>query len=129
MEPEERDIKQELRELLDSYAVDIMDPPFKDWYQRVMEQEESGGWGAFAIRKDSRPKEKKKEVGFKVGDLVKRRSFVSEGSIGIVTRVDKVTSQYSIGSEPSQPTKKYLVTFQHDGSQTWLNEDQLDKME
>ena len=127
MEPEERDIKQELRELLASYDIDVMDTPFKEWFQRAIEQEMSGGWGAFTEKKDSRPKEKyivdKNMSGiFKVGDLVKRRSIIGEEATGIVTRVDEVAT---IGSHG----RKYLVTFQQDGKQTWLNEDQLAKVE
>ena len=123
MEPEERDIKQEIRELLASYDVDVMDPPFKEWFQRAIEQEMSGGWGAFTEKKAFRPKENKNVNGiFKVGDLVKRRSTVSEGATGIVTRVDELTTE-------SQHGRKYLVTFQQDGKQVWLNEDQLAKVE
>jgi len=123
MEPEERDIKQEIRELLASYDVDVMDTPFKEWFQRAIEQEMSGGWGAFTQKKVSRPKENKNmNDTFKVGDLVKRRSVVGEEATGIVTRVDEVAT---IGSHG----RKYLVTFQQDGNQTWLNEDQLRKVE
>ena len=123
MEPEERDIKQEIRELLASYDVAVMDSPFKEWFQRAIDQEMSGGWGAFTQKKDSRPEENKNVNGiFKVGDLVKRRSVVGEGTTGIVTRVDEVITE-------SQHGKKCLVTFQQDGKQVWLNEDQLSKME
>ena len=128
MEPDEIPNEKTLKELLETYDVAGMDTPFKEWFHRAIEQEYNVAPESTSIV-FSVKEEKKKEVGFKVGDLVKRRSFVSEGSIGIVTRVDKVTSQYSIGSEPSQPTKKYLVTFQHDGSRAWFNEDQLDKVE
>ena len=124
MEPEEKDIKQELKELLASYDVDVMDTPFKEWFQRAIEQEMSPGWGAFKANKQSEPKEKyivgnKIDGVFKVGELVKRKSTVSEGAIGVVTRVDTFATSKSHG-------KKYLVTFQQDGNLVWLNTDQLE---
>ena len=129
MEPEENDndIKQELKELLESYDVDVMDSPFKEWFQRAIEQEKSVGWGAFKSHEEGSLKEANLNQGesivdkqrtYKVGDLVKRKSTVIEGAIGIVTRVDSVTTSDYHGN-------KYLVTFQYNGQQLWLNEDQL----
>jgi hypothetical protein len=64
-------------------------------------------------------KTKFKSVEYKVGDLVKRKSSVARGTVGVITRVDEIVTNKYHG-------KKYLVTFQQDGRQVWLHADQLE---
>lgn len=123
-----------LEEFLDKYGIEGADTSFKRWYQMAFEQECSGGWSAYQQHekplKESKfqkvaehaTKEKFKLNEFKTGDLVKRKSTISEGATGIVTRVDEVATNKYHG-------KKYLVTFQQNNKQIWLNADQLELVE
>ena len=125
MEPEETPTKPTLKELLERYDVEGTDTPFKEWFHRAIEQEYSVAPESVSIILSGSDSKEKDIVGnkidgiLKVGDLVKRRSAVSEGAVGIVTRVDTLATSKSHG-------KKYLVTFQQDGNQAWLNTDQLE---
>jgi len=123
MEPEERAINLTLEEFLEKYDIEWMDTPFKEWFQRAVEQEFGGDWATKAVysMKES-IKKSSKTILFKVGDLVKRKSTISSGVTGIITRVDDIISDKSHG-------KKYLVIFQQDGNQVWLNADQIEPVE
>ena len=113
MEPEETPTNPTLQELLEEYNIEGMGTPFKEWFQRAIEQECAVSYDSYA---DMKGKEK---TCFKVGDLVKRKSSVAEGAVGVITRIDDIITNKYHG-------KKYLVTFQQDGNQVWLHADQLE---
>lgn len=125
MEPDETPPKPTLKELLERYDVEGMDTPFKEWFHRAIEQEYSvSAESASIVMADDTyfvdTKKEKEKTYFKVGDLVRRKSFVSEGATGIVTRIDTQTNL-----KTNEVSQRYMVTFQQDGSQSWFNADQL----
>jgi len=137
MEPEDTPPKPTLKELLERYDIEGMETPFKEWFHRAIEQEYGVSAESASIvmaEDDARAtddtyfvdtkKEKDKTV-FKLGELVRRKSFISEGEVGIVTRVDKIKQ---LDDNKGKHSKKYMVTFQQTSEQLWFNADQLERL-
>ena len=103
-------------------------PPYDEWedsieYYEWVEHYCAGDvWESSEKTMDAYDMAKGEDIKYKVGDLVQRKSVISSGAVGVITRVDEIATE-------SQHGKKYLVTLQKDGEQVWLNQDQLDKME
>ena len=142
MEPEDTPPKPTLQELLERYDIYGMETPFKEWFQRAIEQEYgvSSDSASIVLNEDTKAsihgdtyfvdtKKGKDKTVFKLGELVRRKSFISEGEVGIVTRVDKIEQPDDNKDKPSKkPKHKYMVTFQQTSEQLWFNADQLERL-
>ena len=135
MEPDETPPKATLKELLERYDIEGMETPFKEWFHRAIEQEYGVSPESVSIiMNDDVPadtyfvdtKEEKEKAVYKLGELVRRKSFVSEGEVGIVTRVDKV--EQTGKSDTREVSQRYMVTFQKTHEQLWFNADQLERL-
>ena len=136
MEPEDTPPKPTLKELLERYDIHGMETPFKEWFQRAIEQEYGlpAESASIVLADDAHAtddtyfvdtKKGKDKTVFKLGELVRRKSFISEGEVGIVTRVDKIEQ---LDGNKGKHSKKYMVTFQQTNEQIWFNADQLERL-
>lgn len=135
MEPDETPPKATLKELLERYDIEGMETPFKEWFHRAIEQEYGVSPESVSIIMNDDvsadtyfvdTKEEKEKAVYKLGELVRRKSFVSEGEVGIVTRVDKV--EQTGKSDTREVSQRYMVTFQKTHEQLWFNADQLERL-
>jgi hypothetical protein len=102
-------------------------PPYDEWdvVYTPEHKREAYVWISSEKTMDAYDMGKGEDIKYKVGDLVRRKSLISSGVIGIVVeRMGRRAGRggYSHGD-------KYLISLQSDGSQVWVYEDQLEKVE
>ena len=108
-------------------------PPYDDdewkhsieYYEWVEHHYAGDVWESSEKTMDAYDMAKGEDIKYKVGDLVRRKSLISSGVIGIVVeRMGRRAGRggYSHGD-------KYLISLQNDGSQVWVYEDQLERVE